>query len=601
MLPTEPRVAVLGLNPGVAGFNYHDPSAALLVDGQLVFACEEEKFTRAKSSPGRFPRQSLADALKCAKARQAQVAAVAVGYSPARARERHVVQLARAGVKFGVGRPDADVVGFAGAAAEIARERASWDDTVAAARLRPNLTHDLDGVPIDFVEHHLAHAASAAAMSGFTEATVVVLDGVGEVTAASTWLWRRGRLTRVSEDTLPNSIGYFYAAVTAYLGFSPWSDEGKVMALAPYGREDKRIEAVFVDLVRANGADRAFDVGDFVLPCLGDGLSLDVDRARWSLASLIGVPPRPPDEPLRRVHKSVARSAQLALERAAVSYTLNAINSTGNPYLCLAGGVFLNCRLNMVLRDRPEVRSIFVQPVAKDSGVAVGAALVASSIRSGTESVPLTTLGLGRRVDSVAERLRDWGIAYRPVAPELVAALLEQGKIVLFVDGAVEFGPRALGHRSILADPRSRRSARYVNRQVKHRETWRPFGPSIMADHASRILEGPNIGPSAPYMIEAYALKPQWRQRLAGVCHPVDHTVRPHLVTPDREPLLYTVLDAFYRLTGVPALLNTSLNGPGEPIRESLRDVLAFLYTSGAHALVIDEWMVLKGGDASEQ
>jgi carbamoyltransferase len=299
------------------------------------------------------------------------------------------------------------------------------------------------------------------------------------------------------------------------------------------------------------------------------------------------------DEPLDDFHRSVAHGAQSILETSVLAVVRTALASTGVGNLCVAGGVFLNCRLNQRLRDSGLATGFYAQPVAKDSGVALGAAWS----RSCSPGAELATLSTGTSItgDAMARSLARFGVPYRRVNDPAgtVGRLLADGRVVFFLDGRAEFGPRALGSRSVIADPRSRRMADHVNREVKSRELWRPFGASILAEEASRLLDGA-VGSSAPFMIESFPVRPEWRDRLAGAVHAADGTTRPHLVDARIQPRYHAAISAFARRTGVPAVLNTSLNDHGRPIAGTVRDAVGFFFTSAADALICDDVLVLK-------
>lgn len=605
--------AVLGLNPGFGGFNYHDPAAVLVLDGRVVAAAEEERFLRVKGAPGVFPGRAVRFCLDAAGIDLGQLDVIAVGYSPARWRDRLALELARAQLRSGAlalaeqGRAGrsapADVVVDAMTAltaevAEILQRATVWrDDRGAATQLIGQLGIEAAQVPIRFVEHHLAHAASAFCPAGLDEATVVVVDGVGEVTAASVWhAYADDGIRLAREILLPNSLGYLYAAVTEYLGFRAWDGEGKTMALAPYGIRDPAVVEALESVATLGPA--GYDVGDFVFGHLGSGLSLDLVRVVAALARVFGVPPRRPHQPITDRHRAIARAIQDYLEQAVLDLVDRAVHDTGSRDVCVAGGVFLNCKLNMVIRESGLVRHFYVQPVAKDSGLALGAAWHASSPEHGLLRADLPTLALGVTVpkERTKEALTTWGLPVDEPADlaEAVAELLCAGQIVFWFAGPAEFGPRALGRRSILADPRDSQMRARVNATVKSREDWRPFGPSILAEHAAEVLEAHGLGRSAPFMIEAYRVRPAWRPKIPAVVHSADGTTRPHIVDRDTDPLYYDVIQRFYQRTGCPMILNTSLNDRSEPIANELRDAVGFFYRSAADALAVDGYLVRK-------
>lgn len=601
---------VLGLNPGFGGFNYHDPAAVLVRDGRVIAAVEEERFTHIKSAPGIFPSRSVQFCLENAKIRLEDLDEVAIGYSPSRWSERLGLEAFRATHKAQfLAATDRARNGMAvpkefslteiadaglGLADIIFRERTWRDEKAASRRIIRRL--GVTGAPVCFVEHHLAHAASAYYPSRFDRATALVLDGVGEVSSSSVWLVENGRFRLVREILLPNSLGYLYAAMTEFLGFHAWEGEGKLMALAAYGCREVGVSKRFdsVGLLTSDG----YDVSDFVSSNLGSGLSLNLETATRSLAKVFEIPPRRSGDVITSVHKSIAKRTQDFLEEAVLKLVRDAISKTAISDLVLAGGVFLNCKLNMTVRERSAATRVFVQPVAGDSGLALGAALLRAMRDKQTDADALCSMALGPEVsdDEIVATLTAWQVPFsRPNDPsELAAKLLSEGRILLWYQGRAEFGPRALGHRSILADPRRPDVRIIVNRRVKNREDWRPFGPAILEEFAPDILENFQKGDTARYMIQSYLVRPEWIGRIPGVVHPADHSTRPQTVNAEAEPQFHKLLMRFYEMTGVPVLLNTSLNDRGDPIANSPRDAIRLFYTSGADVLMLGKCVIRK-------
>jgi carbamoyltransferase len=602
---------ILGLNPGFGGFNYHDPSAVLVHRGRIVAAAEEERFTRRKGAAGIFPAQAVRSCLAFAGITLADLDEIAVGYSPTRWRERIALETSRAEEELkrlaGRGRQGmpvphdhalATIAEVTSALSEVSLRARAWQsDEVAAARLLNELGFPERPVPVQFVEHHLAHVASAYYPSDFEEATALVFDGVGEVSCSSVWHARNGVIRRVRETLLPNSLGYFYAAVTQFLGFQAWEGEGKLMALAAYGGHDETVARVLGRLAPSNGDTP--DPTEFVVGSLGHGLSLSLGRAAAALEGAFRIPPRSPEAPLTDQHRAIAWGVQDLLERTVTKVARQAVSATGAPLVCAAGGVFLNCKLNMVLRETPGVEALYVQPVAGDAGVAIGSALYRSMERGGAERAPLSTLALGPETPStacVAELLRGWRISFE-ISPNPAAEAAEaiaRGDVVFWYSGRAELGPRALGRRSILADPRDPAMRDRVNLTVKSREVWRPFSPSILEENAHEILEGFPQGHRVPYMIQAYRVRPEWRARIPAVVHPADHTARPQTVGRETDGEYHALIQRFAEITGVPVVLNTSLNDRGEPVANSPRDAVRFFFSSGADLLVLGGCVVRK-------
>jgi len=599
---------VLGLNPGAGGYNHHDPAAALLRHGRIVHAVEEERFLRVKGAPGAFPARAAQFCLDEAGISFGELDAVAVGYSPQRRWDRLVAQMAR--VRWYIDRELAGSPGIAGERPDAADRLASLGDAIGGLvqsyrrydtphgpAILTSLGYPDSRVPVEFVEHHLAHAASAYYPSQFERATAIVIDGVGEVACATAWHVADGEFVKILELSAPNSFGYLYAAVTDYLGFRAFEGEGKLMALAPYGGPNPVVAAAF----KALGSTEAppFDVAPFVAPSLAStGMGLDLERSAEALADAFGRPPRRSGEPLDDMHRDIAWATQDFLERAVLAFATDAVALSGESDVCVAGGVFLNCKLNQVLRESGRVRNLFVQPASGDAGLSIGAALRVSR-RDSTVRTPLHTLALGPVADIDGTDLARWNLPFEEpddLADE-VAEMIADGAIVLWCRGPAELGPRALGHRSILADPRRPEMRDRVN-EVKQRETWRPFAPAILEDHAASILEQFPSSARAPFMIEAYRVRDEWRSRIPAVVHVVDGTARPQTVSREHEPDFYGVIERFFARTGVPVLLNTSLNGRGEPLANTAQDALKLFYTCGAEALVLGRYLIRKTAPA---
>lgn len=598
----------LGVNPCIEGMNYHDPSVALVSGNEILFAAEEERFNRIKSSPGRFPRQALGFALSnfvCERPYE-----LVVPFSPDERRKRSVAEvrgeLRRTGLWELLGARDDPNAAYLNLGSIIAKSAKSLLDYQEVHQFwsRPGaiktaLLQQFDNqhLPSDirFVEHHLAHAAGSYLQSPFEKAVGVVVDGVGEFASTSIWLCEERALRCLARREFPNSIGYFYAAVTAFLGFAPWRDEGKTMALAPYGRAETEIRE---RLSRAFVVDGRFDFSTLVERCCGRGLSLDVSAARQEIARLTGIAPRDTSAEIDPTYKDVAAAAQEILEYELLSLTQEAVGLSGIRDVCVSGGVFYNCKANGVIRRCADADALFIQPVCGDAGTALGAALFRSWIEEGHRPRDLNSLALGRAPAPTAARqqLEEWRVPFREEREpdRFLAARIASGDIVLYFNGAAEFGPRALGQRSILADPRHSAIAERVNRTIKHREQWRPFGPAIAVEYADDILEGIDFRTPPFFMVEAYRVRDSWRERIPGVVHVADGSARPQLVSAASNPQLYAVLKRFDAITGVPVLLNTSLNGKGEPLIDDLADAIRLFNTSGADVLAIDNIMLTK-------
>jgi carbamoyltransferase len=534
---------ILGMYGGVT-MGQHDPSAALVCDGRVVAACEEERFLRVKSPWGVLPIHSVRACLD----------------------------------RSGLSMEDIDLVAHPGETYEDMPER-------VGAYLRHYFGY---APPLRVINHHLAHAASAFHCSGFDRAMCLSYDAYGDRLSAALGVGTRERGVEVLE-TRPreNSLGQFYASITSFLGFLVGEDEYKVMGLAAYGREGVNLSP-FVDV-----APDGYAVEMSFLP----------NNWQWStnyepfyserLVELLG-PPRRPGRPITARHQDIAFAAQRALERCAAALVTRLHERTGLYDLCLAGGCALNCAANQALLALPCVRRIFVQPAASDRGLALGCALQAAFDACEPPTPQLVHAALGPEYSDAEVRraLEETGTDYVELSDPAASAaeMLTQGKIIGWFQGRSEFGPRALGHRSILADPRRAEVKAEVNARVKYREGFRPFAPAVLEERAWELF---GIDGASPFMTVTYPVAAAWRNRLQAVTH-VDGTARVQTVARCTEPLFHRLIEEFDRLTGVPAVLNTSFNVRGQPIVETPLDALSTFAGTGLDALFMGPFLTRK-------
>jgi carbamoyltransferase len=521
-------VRVLGVNAV-----FHDPAAAIVIDGVTVAAAEEERFSRRKHgkapvpfSTWELPERAIAFCLQEAGIGPADVDVLAYSYDP------------------GLARP---VDGGDLPADEWEGLRTLF--VQRAPRFLASLGFDPERVR--FVGHHVAHAASAHLASPYPTSAVLVADGRGE--RASSLLGRydgAGRLTVLATQALPHSLGLLYEELTAHLGFRRSSDEYKVMAMASYGRPR------WADALRA----RVHATGD------GGFVTEPVDFAALAPPLAEG------GEGWSADHADLACSVQRVVEDTLLDLARWLHAETGERRLTMAGGVALNCVANARLLREGPFDHIWVQPAAGDSGTALGAALQIAA-EAGDVVRPMATTALGRTWDE--EALAAWldraGVEFeRPadVAAEVAEALAADG-IVAWFQGRSEFGPRALGHRSLLADPRRLENLERLN-DVKGREQFRPVAPMVLEARATEIFRGRH---PSPHMLFVHDVDGAWRERIPAVVH-VDGTARVQTVSPADEPLVARMLERFRALTGVPVVVNTSLNTAGRPMVDDPRDAL---------------------------
>ncbi len=554
------------------GINYsqmHDSSACIARDGEIVFAVAEERLSRVKHD-ARFPHLAIRACLEFAKARPDQLDEVCFGWQRPGASLWHDLKCYARG---------ATPITYPNVLNTALHFLSMWHQSGGA-----NLFRSAFGPTracMRFVDHHLAHALSAFVYSGFSEATVVIMDGRGAWEATSMWYGHDGRLDNILMIPWPNSIGLFYAEFTDYLGFQKYSDEWKVMGLAPYGRPGINLRDFIVT------DDAPYRVNARRLCGRGS-------TNRSGLESVLG-PHRTPESELGERHKDVAFAVQDSCERAMMTVARMAIEKTRCRNLCMAGGVALNSKANGKILSSGICDRLFVQPAAADDGVALGAALapyLEAGRRLPQSPMRHVYLGLAANDSEIESALRTCKLRYaRLDDPAKTAAdLLTQGKIIGWFQGRMEFGPRALGSRSILADPRDPTMNAKMNSVVKFREWWRPFAPSLLAEAAPEYLEG---ALDSPFMIVTAQVKPEKRSVIPAVTH-VDGSTRPQTVEQAVNPLYWRLISEFGKRTGVPVVMNTSFNLRGEAIVNSPTDALRTFFSSGIDALVIGSFLVEK-------
>ena len=540
---------VLGVNAV-----FHDPAAVLVIDGEVVAAAEEERFTRRKhgKSPVPFstwelPELSARWCLERAGVAAEDLDAVAYSYDP---------NLAPA--------LDGDIT------------EGNWEGlrTLFARRaplfLRSSLP-GLDTTRVRFIPHHVAHAASAYLAGPHRTCAVMVMDGRGEATSFLAGKVSNGRLEVRSTVALPHSLGLMYEELTDHLGYRRSSDEYKVMALASYGRP-AHIEQ-FRELVRTGSCG-----------------SFETDPIDWARFA----PRGRGDGSLASAHADLASTVQVRLEEVLVDLANWLAATTGESRLVMAGGVALNCVANSVLYQRSAFEDIWVQPAAGDAGTAMGAAMYVA-YELGDEVQPMVTASLGRAFDEdeVQWELERADVAYeRPgdIADAVAEVLAEDG-IVAWFQGASEWGPRALGNRSLLAHPGPKVNLERLN-DVKGREQFRPVAPMVLAERAADLFTG---GPlPSPYMLFTHRVNPEWAERIAAVVH-VDGTARIQTVDSADNALMHRCIASFAKRTDLPAIVNTSLNTAGRPMVDDPRDALECFGSAPIDALAMGPFLVRRG------
>jgi carbamoyltransferase len=586
---------------GISAF-YHDSAAALVEDGRIVAAAQEERFTRKKHDAS-FPRNAVNYCLEAAGTKLGELDHITFYDKPFLKFERLLetyIALAPQGFRsFRMAMP-LWLKEKLFQKSLLRKKLKEFDEEIAADRLL-------------FTEHHLSHAASAFFPSPFEKAVVLTMDGVGEWATTSAAMGEGNRLEIFQEIHFPHSLGLLYSALTYYTGFKVNSGEYKVMGLAPYG-EPKYAQLILDHLIdlKPDGSFR-LDMSYFDY-CTG--LTMTNER----FAKLFGQPVRTPDKLLTRFHMDVAASIQAVLDEAVLRLTRSLAAKTGTRNLCLAGGVALNCVANgKVLRDG-KFDSIWIQPAAGDAGGAVGAALAAyhqfkgQPRTVGNDGMSGAYLGPEFSQAEIEQRLMAAGARFTVLDEgamiEITAKALADQQAIGWFQGRMEFGPRSLGARSILGDPRSPAMQKNLNLKVKYRESFRPFAPAVLREDVADWFE---LDSDSPYMLIVADVRPDKRRAMTAaeqalfgidklnisrseipaVTH-IDYSARIQTVSPATNPLFHRLLSQFKQLTGCPVLVNTSFNVRGEPIVCTPEDAFRCFMGNELDLLVIGNCVLTK-------
>jgi len=562
---------------GISAF-YHDSAAALVVDGRIVAAVQEERFTRVKQDAG-FPRHAIDYCLAAGGVGLDQVDYVVFYEKPFLKFERLLETY--------VGFAPRGLTSFATAVPIWIREKLFQKDMLAGELKKLDPEFD-PAKRMLFTEHHLSHAASAFYPSPYDSAVVLTMDGVGEWPTTTVALGDGKELRIVKELHFPHSLGLLYSAFTYYIGFKVNSGEYKLMGLAPYG------EPKFKDRIIDNLLDLKPD-GTFRLDMSYFNYCTGLTMTNQKFADLFGEPVRKPDkELLTQFHMDLAASVQAVTEEIILRLGRSLAREYGRPNLCLAGGVALNCVANGHLLRDGCFKNIWVQPAAGDAGGALGAALAAwhlklgnpRAVDGGRDAMAGALLGPEFAQAEIETRLRAAGARFAVLSDaeliEQTAASLAQGEAVGWMQGRMEYGPRSLGARSILADPRSPRMQKQLNLKIKYRESFRPFAPAVLRDKAAEWFE---FDGDSPYMLFVAGVRPERRRAMTAdeqalfgidklnvvrsdipaVTH-VDYSARLQTVDAETNPRFHALLARFNAVTGCPILVNTSFNVRSEPI-----------------------------------
>ena len=563
------------------GINYggHDTSAVLMRGGQLIAACEQERYSLDKHSR-RFPMDAIDDCLNIGEIVINEVNEIAFAFQP-------TYHIQEAYLRRALDDPEA--IGVLLQDVDRIRENFYVEETI---RKHTNFEGD-----INFYKHHLCHLASAWYPSGFSESLVISYDGIGEVESGLMAIGRNGELSVVHNGCRhPDSLGLLYSAITAYLGWRHHCDEGIVMGLATYGDPYRKIPddcrtyyEVFEEILE--------ETGRYDYRINRDWIEYHRVRDKWISDKFISVfgPKRQPDTKPTQHHMDIAAALQMRLEAVVLSQLGHARNEFGVPRICLAGGVALNCSLNGKIERSKLFDEIFVQPASGDAGVALGACYLANRIKDQSFSPKKShNFYLGSIFED--KEVRD-ALDSRGLTPKFVeniyhttAQKLADGKIIGWFQGQAEFGPRALGNRSILTRPYPSHMKDYLNDRVKYREAFRPFAPAVLYEHMNHYFE---IQQETPHMLIASLATPLAREKIPATVH-VDNSCRVQSVQRKNNSRFYDLLHAFNELTDCPVLLNTSFNVKGQPIVNSPEQAIDCFLATNIDCLVIENYVIDK-------
>lgn len=566
------------LTLGITAF-WHDASATLVNDGIVIAAAEEERFTRQKHD-GAFPHNAINFCLKRAGISLSDLDYVVFSRNPHFNLHKQFSHLLRY---------------FPKSLASLKHQ----DDWIAEwwkmfgwkreFRKAVNAPNNLNGEFLT-VEHALSHAGSAFLPSPFDEALILVYDAIGEWASTTIFHGNGTEIDALDEIHFPHSLGVLYQTVTMFLGFTIRNDEYKVMGLSSYG-EPRYLEQ-FRDIVQLKPDGKyEFDLSYF---------RYHFGAKPYYSQKFIDIfgEPRQPGEPITKRHEDIANSLQRYFEEIVLHLVNNYQEKTGAKHLCIAGGVGLNSVLNGVLLTKSNFDNIFIQPAAGDAGGSLGAALYVDHQRRGNRKFQMKNAYLGpeftaeeiEKALSESQQILKKCEASKVENPANVAAkFISDGKIVGWFQGRMEFGPRALGCRSILADARRPEMKDILNRRVKGREPFRPFAPSVLAEKAMEYFEMPSS--DFPFMLFVFPVKADKREKIPAVTH-VDHTARIQTVSRKTNPLYWQLIKEYEKLTGIPVILNTSFNRKGEPIVCTPKDAINCFFRTNLDALIIGNFLL---------
>lgn len=597
--------AILGIN--AFGQN---PSACLLLDGKLVSFSHEERFNRIKNSDGLFPGQSIKWCLQSNKITLQDISRIAVNWDCNKYPITVLMSIMKYNLQSFTNKPKSNSIRSAGIHGLIDSlnlytpkyYKQKLTDSFRMLGFKGNIPK------VQFVGHHLTHAYQAYYHSPYKDAIILVADGSGEDDCVSGYVVKDGVPLRILHYPVPYSLGWYFGAFTAYFGFKANSEEGKLMGLAAFGesnRENNQWLKRFDRILKVN--EDGFELNPYYFkmgandyhPRFTNALvdfitSFDADLTPIGLNEMCQINGCEQNRYLLQNYIDLAYAVQTRLEEAVVCLAKRLVKQTNILNLCLAGGVFMNCKANGEVWKQSGIRNLFIHPASSDDGSAIGAAMVVAQ-EFGCDikdSLNHVQYGASFTNDEIRNCLDSFGLNYKDSSDicKDVADLIGQGKYVGWFNGSAEMGARALGGRSIIASPAFNGTKEKINRQVKRREMWRPYCPSIIYEAAMDYLVNEL---DSPFMICTNEAKNKLRETAPSTVH-VDNTVRPQTVHSNIQPKWYDLLNYVKATTGHPVLLNTSFNASGEPIVNSPFDAIRTFYSTGLHAIALGDFLIIK-------
>lgn len=568
-------------------FNGHaDPAVALVKNGEVIAYAEEERFNRVKHAMGMYPFAAMKYCLDVATITLSQVESVSLCRDLDKAEDlQHFFESLNATYQVDEGTKawQRNLLPGYNPANATKKHHFEWR----------RIFGDVPFPPVTFNAHHLTHAFQAAMQSPFEESVCITLDGSGDQYCTTVWEHRGTSLTPIHQVTMPHSLGWFYAAFTEYLGFQAYDGEYKLMGLAAYGRHNQEL----IDkIAKVIAPDPKQPFSYIIDPSyIHYGKHSYSNRFTDKLVELMGEKPKIATDSFSSWHEDVAFGVQYHLEQAVERLITWAVKKTGIHNVTVGGGVGLNVKMNSAIFELPEVADVWANPLCSDGGSPVGAALLTEFHTTKKRPAPLRSLNLGYEEsnENIEQALKRAKVPFRKssnIAQE-VAKALSEGKVVAWFQGRMEGGPRALGQRSILADPRTVASRDRVNAVIKFREYWRPFCPSMLREAADRYFDHYT---EAPFMVIAFKANERLQQEAPAIVH-VDGTSRVQFVEKDVLPKYHAMISEFERLTGVPVVLNTSFNVKGEPVVCTIKDALRTFWATGLDVLAAGDYIIDKG------